>query len=81
MENIKLQNTNDLLDFLVKQSDARKDWFGFVQQKMTAINLAHAIAAQHANVMTPDEVVSYAKELTELLYHKVVKPGAWRFVQ
>ncbi len=79
MQNITVQNTNDLLAFLVNQAGERKDWFGFTQQKMTAINLAHEIAARHADTMSPDDVVEYSKELTELLFHRVVKPGAWKF--
>ena len=55
-----IQNTNDLLSFLVTQAESRKDWFGFTQQRMTAISLAHEIAARHADTMTPEEVVEYA---------------------
>jgi hypothetical protein len=45
---------------------------------MTAVSLAHEIAARHADKMTPEEVVEYAKELNELLFHRLIKPGAWR---
>jgi hypothetical protein len=78
MTDTTIQNTQDLLSFLVQQADTRKDWFGFTQQKMTAVSLAHEIAARHADKMTPDEVVEYAKELNELLFHRLIKPGAWR---
>ena len=78
MADTTIQNTADLLSFLVQQSETRKDWFGFTQQKMTAVNLAHEIAARHADKMTPDEVVNYAKELNELIFHRLIKPGAWR---
>jgi len=78
MTDTTIQNTADLLSFLVQQADTRKDWFGFTQQKMTAVSLAHEIAARHADKMTPDEVVEYAKELNELLFHRLIKPGAWR---
>ena len=73
-----IQNTSDLLSFLVNQSETRKDWFGFTQQKMTAVSLAHEIAARHADKMTPEEVVQYAKEVNEILFHRLIKPGAWR---
>jgi len=79
LQDTKIQNTADLLSFLQTQSEQRKDWFGFIQQKLTAVSLAHKIAERHADKMTPDEVVNYAKEVTELLYHKVAKPNAWRF--
>jgi hypothetical protein len=78
MTDTTIQNTADLLSFLVQQADTRKDWFGFTQQKMTAVSLAHEIAARHADKMTPEEVVEYAKELNELLFHRLIKPGAWR---
>jgi len=78
MTDTTIQNTNDLLGFLVNQAETRKDWFGFTQQKMTAVSLAHEIAARHADKMTPSEVVDYAKELNELIFHRLIKPGAWR---
>ena len=78
MTDTTIQNTADLLGFLVQQSETRKDWFGFTQQKMTAVSLAHEIAAHHADTMTPEQVVEYAKELNELLFHRLIKPGAWR---
>ena len=76
--NTTIQDRNDLLSFLITQSGSRKDWFGFQQQKITAISLAHEIAARHADKMSPSEVVEYAKELNELLFHRLIKPGAWR---
>lgn len=78
MTDTTIHNTADLLSFLVQQAETRKDWFGFTQQKMTAVSLAHEIAARHADKMTPHEVVEYAKELNELLFHRLIKPGAWR---
>jgi len=78
MTDTTIQNTADLLSFLVNQAETRKDWFGFTQQKMTAVSLAHEIAARHADKMTPEEVVEYAKELNEILFHRLIKPGAWR---
>jgi len=42
---------------------------------MTAIVLAHEIAARHADKMTPNEVVEYARELNNLLYLKMIKPS------
>lgn len=71
-----IKDSNDLLNFLVAQSDSSKNWFGFQQQKMTAIVLAHEIAARHADKMTPNEVVEYARELNNLLYFKMIKPSS-----
>lgn len=71
-----VKDTNDLLNYLVSQISERKDWFGFQQQKLTAINLAHEIASKHADKMTPSEVVQYVSELNNQLYQRIIKPGA-----
>jgi hypothetical protein len=41
---------------------------------MTAISLAHEIAARHANTMTPEEVVEYAIAINTQIFHKIIKP-------
>jgi len=41
---------------------------------MTAISLSHEIARNHADKMTPDEIVDYAIELNEIIYQKIVRP-------
>lgn len=68
-----VKDSNDLLNFLISQSDSSKNWFGFQQQRITAIVLAHDIARIHADKMTPDEVVDYAINLNESIYHKIIK--------
>jgi hypothetical protein len=68
-----VKDSNDLLNFLVSQSDSSKNWFGFQQQRITAIALAHDIARTHADKMTPDEVVDYAINLNESIYHKIIR--------
>lgn len=71
--NTTIQNNNDLLSFLVTQSESRKDWFGFTQQRLTAVSLAHEIAKHHADKLTPQQVVKYAVELNEAIYHNIIK--------
>lgn len=71
---MNIQNTNDLLSFLISQSESRKDWFGFTQQRLTAISLAHEIAKHHADKMTPKEVVQYAVEVNDNIYQSIIKP-------
>ena len=68
-----VKDTNDLLAYLVNQAESRKDWFGFPQQRLTAIALSHEIAKVHADKMTPIEVVDYAIELNEVIYHRIIK--------
>jgi iron-sulfur cluster repair protein YtfE (RIC family) len=43
---------------------------------MTGINLAHQIAARHADKMTPVEIVEYVKELNNEIFNRMIKPGA-----
>lgn len=73
MQHTTIQNTDDLLSFLVTQSNSSKNWFGFTQQRITAIALAHDIAKNHANTMTPEQVVTYAVDLNECIYQKIIK--------
>jgi hypothetical protein len=42
---------------------------------MTAVNLAHQIAQNHADKMTPEEVVNYAIQVNHLIFHKIIKAG------
>ncbi len=71
-----IQDTNDLLTYLVEQAQQHKHWFGFVQQRMTGITLVHQIAARHADKMTPAEVVEYVRELNNEIFNRMIKPGA-----
>ena len=70
---VEIKDSNDLLTFLVTQAESRKDWFGFTQQRITAVALAHDIARHQADKMTPDQVVHYAIDLNEAIYHKIIK--------
>ena len=85
---IQIQDSNDLLRFvlsqpaaencllkyIIEQAEAEKNWFGYKQQKITAIVLAHAIAKEHANVMEPEEAVEYAMALNQAIYNKIIVP-------
>jgi hypothetical protein len=70
---MKIQDSSDLLSYLIAQASERKDWFGFVQQRITAIALAHEIARNHADTMSPQQAVDYAVELNEAVYQKIIK--------
>jgi hypothetical protein len=67
-----IQNTNDLLSFLFQQSQTRGDWFGYTQQKMTGIKLCHEIAARHADIMSPQDVVKYVVLLNKFIYSDLI---------
>lgn len=69
----QINNSQDLLGYLIEKQSGNKAWFGFKEQKVTGISLIHAIAANHANTMTPDEVVAYVMSLNDQIYHKMIK--------
>jgi hypothetical protein len=70
----QIKSNDDLLSYLVSQANSgQKNWFGFAQQRLTGINLAHEIAAKHADKMTPEECVDYAIALNNACYHKIIK--------
>lgn len=72
----QIQSNNDLLNYLLEQSlTAPKNWFGFPQQKLTGITLAHAIAANHADKMSPQEIVDYVVRLNNEIYTGIIKKG------
>ena len=68
-----VKDSNDLLNFLVAQSDSSKNWFGFTQQRITAIALAHDIARNHADKIGPEQAVDYAVALNQAVYDKIIK--------
>ena len=71
-----IQSSNDLLGYLLEQSlTAPKSWFGFPQQKLTGIALAHSIAANHADKMSPQEIVDYVVRLNNEIYTGIIKKG------
>jgi hypothetical protein len=71
---MKIESQNDLLGFLIAQAGSgQKNWFGFAQQRLTGINLVHEIAANHADKMSPDEVVDYVVSLNNNIYQKLIK--------
>lgn len=72
----QIKNNNDLLGYLIEQSlMTPKGWFSFSQQKITGITLAHAIAANHADKMTPSEIVQYVIDLNNEIYNSIIKKG------
>jgi hypothetical protein len=68
-----VKDSNDLLNFLVAQSSASKNWFGFTEQRITAIALAHDIARNHADKIGPEQAVDYAVALNQAVYDKIIK--------
>ena len=70
----QIKSSDDLLSYLVSQANScQKNWFGFAQQRLTGINLAHEIAKTHADKMSPEEVVDYVVKLNNTIYQKIIK--------
>ena len=69
----EIQNTNDLLSYLIAESDKTKNWFGFQQQRMAGIDTAYRIAINHADKISPDEAVKYVVDLNNAIYNKLIK--------
>lgn len=71
---MEIKSSEDLLAYLVKQSESgAKQWFGFMQQKLTGINLIHQIAARHADKMTPLQIVRFVDELNDCIYKTIIR--------
>jgi hypothetical protein len=70
----QIKTSDDLLSYLVAQAGSgQKNWFGFAQQRLTGIALAHDIAKNHADKLTPDQCVDYAVKLNNAVYQKIIK--------
>jgi hypothetical protein len=70
---MQITDSNDLLGYLEAQAaTGDKQWFGFVQQKIIGITLAHQIAANHADKMTPQEIVEFVVALNNQIYFKII---------
>jgi hypothetical protein len=71
---MEIKSQNDLLGFLITQAGSgQKNWFGFAQQRLTGINLVHEIAANHADKMSPEDIVDYVVSLNNNIYQKLIK--------
>jgi|TARA_R110000822_G_scaffold52456_5_gene135847 hypothetical protein len=69
-----IQNSTDLINFIITQANSgQKNWFGFQEQKIAGINTAYAMAINHADKMTPDEIVDYVLRLNNLIFQKIIK--------
>ena len=70
----QIKSSDYLLSYLVSQANSgQKNWFGFAQQRLTGINLAHEIAKNHADKLSPEEVVDYVIKLNNTIYQKIIK--------
>ena len=75
-DNIEIKNQDDLLAFFMAEAEkGNKQWFGWLQQKITGISLVHQIASRHADKMTPDEIVDYVNRLNSSIFTRMIKGG------
>jgi hypothetical protein len=71
---MKIQDNSDLLNYLVSKADSGvKNWFNFQEQKVAGISVCYEIAKNHADTMTPDQVVEYVADLNNAIYNKFFK--------
>ncbi len=68
-----IQKSTDLLWFLLQQKGQKPDWFSHTEQRLTGIQLAHQIAANHADKMQPAEVVDYVLKLNDQMYQRIIR--------
>jgi hypothetical protein len=67
-------NSEALLSYLIGLAGTgQKNWFGYQQQRLAGTDLAYRIAAQHANTMTPKQIVQFVIELNDEIYEKILK--------
>jgi hypothetical protein len=66
--------SNGMLDYLVNRANSgSKNWFGFPEQRITGITLAHEIAKNHADKLTPEQCVEFAQKVNNAIYEKIIK--------
>lgn len=67
-----IRNSNDLLHYIRERAESGdKAWFSWIEQRITGIPLAHHIAANHADKMTPEQVVEYVVKLNSLIHQRI----------
>lgn len=70
----EVKSENDLLSYLAtRMGSGDKNWFGFSEQRLTGVALAHEIAARHADKFTPEQVVEYVVKLNNAIYMNMMR--------
>lgn len=73
MSNTIIENTEHLLAYIISQADSgTKAWFNYPQQRIVGIYMCYELARNHANTMTPEEIIEYVQHLNNLVYSKIV---------
>jgi len=63
-----------LLSYLFdRMTSGDKNWFGFPEQRLTGVALAHEIAARHADKFTPEQIVEYVVQLNNAIYLNMMR--------
>ncbi len=70
----EVKSQNDLLSYLFdRMASGDKNWFGFPEQRLTGVALAHEIAARHADKFTPEQIVEYVVKLNNAIYLNMMR--------
>lgn len=67
-------NSEQLLNYLIQRANSEKNWFGFLEQRIAGVDLAYKIAANHADKLSPSEIVNFVKELNDKIYENILNP-------
>lgn len=71
---MQIQSTDDLFAYLVSQATSGdKAWFGYPQQRLTGIYLAHEMAKNLGDKMSPEDIVNYVVRLNNAIYTKILR--------
>jgi len=71
---MKIESNTDLLSYLLNQANSGvKNWFGFTQQRIAGIHTVYEIAKNHADQMSPEEIVEYVIRLNNAIYQRMIK--------
>lgn len=66
--------SQELINYLIAQANSgNKSWFGFLQQKIAGIDVAYKIAINHADKMTPEQIVEYVVRLNNAIFTRLVR--------
>jgi hypothetical protein len=69
-----IKSSQDLLGYLAERMDGgAKNWFGYPEQRITGVALAHDIAKNHADKFTPEQIVDYVVRLNNAIYDCMIR--------
>lgn len=69
-----INNSEALLNYLILRANSgEKNWFGFLEQRIAGVDLVYRIAANHADKLSPQDIVQYVSQLNDEIYLQILK--------